>query len=166
MFVYSSYHLNLQIVLNTPKNSLPKSSHPRKMLAKCFYPKKSQRLKCQTQIFLRSSLSLEIWSTTPLPFDFSNSKDTRKTCFYFHLIVERNNLWIMKKKKCEPIQWCTHVKCVMGLCTLNYQPRTVLTGTDERQWCWLNIYKICFTIKNLAKIKLQIIHWGENLISN
>ena len=38
-----------------------------KMLAKFFYPKKSQRLKCQTQKFLWSSPSLEIWSTTPSP---------------------------------------------------------------------------------------------------
>ena len=48
---------------------------------------------------------------------------------------------------------CTHVKCVMGLWYTSL-PTTLLT--DERQ-CWLNVYIICFSIKNLAKIKLQFI---------
>ena len=53
VFVYSSYHLNLQIVLNTQKNPYLNQATPEKMLAKFSYPKK----------LLRSSPSLEIWST-------------------------------------------------------------------------------------------------------
>ena len=41
VFVYSSYHLNLQIVLNTQKNPYLNQDTPEKMLAKFFYPKKS-----------------------------------------------------------------------------------------------------------------------------
>ena len=85
---------------------------------------------------------------SPLPspeVTFLNSRDTRKTCFYFHLIDERinndsNAIINMQTNTCA----C--VKCVMSLW----------------QKCWINIYKddvvlSCFSIKNLAKIKLQFI---------
>ena len=50
---------NLQIVLNTQKLSLLKSSHPKKYLPKFSYPKKSRNQKFQTKKkFLRSSPSL------------------------------------------------------------------------------------------------------------
>ena len=49
---------NLQIVLNTQKLSLLKSSHPKKYLPKFSYPKKSRNRKFQTKKkFLRSSPS-------------------------------------------------------------------------------------------------------------
>ena len=61
---YARTITNLQIVLNTPKKSLLKSSYPiQKLLAKLFLPKKSRNRKFQTtRKILRSSLSLEIQS--------------------------------------------------------------------------------------------------------
>ena len=138
---------------------------------------------------------------SPLPspeVTFLNSRDTRKTCFYFHLIDARinndsNAIINMQTNTCA----C--VKCVMSLwqkCWINiYIDDVVLRKTcfyfhliDERinndsnaiinmqtntcacvtcvmslwQKCWINIYiddvvLSCFSIKNLAKIKLQFI---------
>ena len=137
----------------------------------------------------------------PLPsreVTFLNSRDTRKTCFYFQLIDERinndsNAIINMQTNTCA----C--VKCVMSLwqkCWINiYIDDVVLRKTcfyfhliDERinndsnaiinmqtntcacvkcvmnlwQKCWINIYiddvvLSCFSIKNLAKIKLKFI---------
>ena len=145
------------------------------------------------------SLHQALLSPLPSPeVTFLNSRDTRKTCFYFHLIDARinndsNAIINMQTNTCA----C--VKCVMSLwqkCWINiYIDDVVLRKTcfyvhliDERinndsnviinmqtntcacvkcvmslwQKCWINIYiddvvLSCFSIKNLAKIKLQFI---------
>ena len=66
VFVYSSYHLNLQIVLNTQKNPYLNQATPEKMLAKFFYPKKSFDHACH----LKSGVPP--WAA-PHPFTFLNS---------------------------------------------------------------------------------------------
>ena len=61
--------MNLQIVLNTKKKSLLKSSFP-KILVKIFQHKKIPKFKISHPKNLRSSLSLEIWSNpTGMPVE-------------------------------------------------------------------------------------------------
>ena len=92
VFVYSSYHLNLQIVLNTRKDPFLNQA-PRKMLANFFYPQKSQSLKINVQTSKNPSIipvtySLEIW-ITPLgpspPLHFLKSLGYKENMFLFPL---------------------------------------------------------------------------------
>ena len=131
VFIYLSYHLNLQIVLNTPKNSPLKSSYPKKMLAKFFHAKNSLSLKCQTQKILQSPPSLEIRSTPPL--QFLNSKDTRKTCFYFQLIVESETIFDDNNEKTKHVNQYNDIHMLNVLSCLEYERRYAKWGAFIRE---------------------------------
>ena len=82
---------NLQIVLNTQKLSLLKSSHPKKILAKIFLPKKTWNRKFQTKKpFLQSSPSLVLHAGVFWELVFHPSAQTPaqpKTTFLSHCFI-------------------------------------------------------------------------------
>ena len=70
--------MNIQIVLNTPKTLLLNEA-AQKILAEIFLPKQIPKLKISNPDILRSSLSLEIWSTpsgttTTMPIKYPINK--------------------------------------------------------------------------------------------